>query len=78
MDAALKLWEHGDRGPDSAFLGVTQSIKGQRWRERLTPDQARLATAICQRHELPDLLGRILAARGATIENVPRHDGADA
>jgi single-stranded-DNA-specific exonuclease len=71
MDAALKLWDHGDRGPDSAFLGVTQSIKGQMWRERLTPDQARLAAAICQRHELPELLGRILAARGATIENVP-------
>jgi single-stranded-DNA-specific exonuclease len=71
MNAALKLWEHGGRGPDSAFLGVTQSIKGQSWRDRLTPDQARLATAICQRHELPELLGRILAARGATIESVP-------
>ncbi len=71
MDAALKLWNHGDRSPDSAFLGVTQSIKGQMWRERLTPDQARLAAAICQHHELPELLGRILAARGATIENVP-------
>ena len=71
MDAALKLWNHGDRSPDSAFLGVTQSVKGQMWRERLTPDQARLAAAICQHHELPELLGRILAARGATIENVP-------
>lgn len=71
MDAALKLWDHGGRGPDSAFLGVTQSIKGQMWRERLTPDQSRLAAAICQRHELPELLGRILAARGATIESVP-------
>lgn len=71
MDVALKLWDHGDRGPDSAFLGVTQSVKGQMWRERLTPDQARIAAAISQRHELPELLGRILAARGATIESVP-------
>ena len=71
MDAALKPRDHGSRGQESAFLGVTQSIKGQMWRERLTPDQARIAAAISQRHELPELLGRILAARGATIESVP-------
>jgi single-stranded-DNA-specific exonuclease len=71
MDAALNLWDRGNRAQDGAFLGVTQSIKGQRWRERLTADQARLAAAICQRHELPDLLGRILAARGASIDGVP-------
>src|SRR5262249_23820570 len=40
-------------------------------RERLTASEARLAAAICQRHELPEQLGRILAARGATLENVP-------
>ena len=70
MNPALKL-----RGDDiegvSAFLGVTRSVKGQMWRERLTADQARLAAAICQQHTLPDLLGRILAARGGTLDNVP-------
>ncbi len=71
MDAALKLRDQRDRGKADAFLGVTQSVKGQMWRERLTPELARLAAAICQRHELPDLLGRILAARGASLEGVP-------
>ena len=71
MDAALKLRDHGERARDSAFLGVTRSVKGQRWSERLTPDQARLAAAISQRHELPGLLGRIIAARGATVDSVP-------
>jgi single-stranded-DNA-specific exonuclease len=55
----------------TAFLGVVTSAKGQRWRERLTLEQARLAAAISQRHDLPELLGRILAARGATLETVP-------
>jgi single-stranded-DNA-specific exonuclease len=70
MSAALKLRGMEDGGV-AAFLGVTRSVKGQIWRERLTSDQARLAAAICQQHTLPDLLGRILAARGATLENVP-------
>ncbi len=70
MDAALKLSREDGQGP-GAFLGVTRSVKGQTWRERLSPDQARLAAAISQRHELPDLLGRILAARGATLDNIP-------
>lgn len=56
---------------EKAFLGVVTSVKGQRWRERLTSEQARLAAAISQRHDLPELLGRILAARGATLETVP-------
>ncbi len=71
MDAALRLQDQDEREERAAFLGVTRSIKEQIWRERLTPDQSRLAAAICQRHDLPELLGRILAARGATLENVP-------
>ena len=71
MDAALKLQSGDERQAQGAFLGVTRSIKGQVWRERLTASEARLAAAICQQHELPELLGRILAARGATLDNVP-------
>jgi single-stranded-DNA-specific exonuclease len=71
MNAALKLNRGGDRDEMPAFLGVTRSLKEQIWRERLTPEQARLATVIGQKYELPDLLGRILAARGATLDNVP-------
>ena len=68
MDAAFQL--RCDRGEADTFLGVTRSVKGLRWRERLTPEAARLCAAICQQHDLPNLLGRILAARGGTPDNV--------
>ena len=55
----------------TAFLGVTQSARGFTWRERLEPSAQALATAISQRHGLPDLLGRMLAARGIALEDVP-------
>lgn len=55
----------------TAFLGVTQSARGFTWRERLEPSAQGLATAISQRHGLPDLLGRMLAARGIALEDVP-------
>jgi single-stranded-DNA-specific exonuclease len=70
MKAALKLPGEDGREDQAPYLGVTRSVKEQVWRERLNPQQIRLATAICQQEELPDLLGRILAARGATLENV--------
>ena len=53
------------------YLGVTSSVRGLRWTSRLDPTQANLASAISERHGLPELLGRVLAARGATIESVP-------
>jgi single-stranded-DNA-specific exonuclease len=68
MNAAFKL--RFDSAEADTFLGVTQSLKGMRWRERLKADDARICQAICQRHDLPDLLGRILVARGGTLENV--------
>jgi single-stranded-DNA-specific exonuclease len=70
MNVALKLQGEDVQEDQAAFLGVTRSVKEQVWRERLNPQQTRLATAICQQQDLPDLLGRILAARGATLENV--------
>src|SRR5262245_10225977 len=61
-----------DDAADAApFLGVAQSARGFTWRERLA-DEARLtAGAISQRHGLPELLGRVLAARGVAVEDVP-------
>ena len=56
---------------DTPFLGITSSAKGQIWRERLKPADLKVATTISQRHGLPDLLGRMLAARGITLEGVP-------
>lgn len=48
------------------FLNVARSAKGQRWQARL-PDQ-RVAEAMAQRHDLPELLCRVLAGRGVGIE----------
>src|SRR5690606_1734489 len=56
--------------PD-AFIGVTRSARGFIWRERLDPAAANTATTISQRHGLPELLGRILAARGISPDEVP-------
>lgn len=51
----------------SAFLNVESSAKGHVWRERLTAAQHITAAAISQQIGLPDLLGRVLSARGVTL-----------
>ena len=54
-----------DREASSPFLGVERSARGLRWVERLDPSRASAALAIAQAHGLPELVGRLLAARGA-------------
>lgn len=54
----------------TAFLGVTQSARGYVWRERLQPSSQLLAGTISQRYDLPEILGRILAARGIALDDV--------
>jgi single-stranded-DNA-specific exonuclease len=49
-----------------AFLGVEKSLKGRAWRAR--PFDNRMAAAISQQLELPEIIGRVLAARGQTTE----------
>ncbi len=49
------------------FLGVESSVTGKRWEERLK-DQ-RTALALSQRLGLPEIIGRLLAARGVGFEN---------
>ena len=56
---------------DDAYLGVKTSVRGLAWRERLDPAAAKTAIAISQRHELPELLGRVLAARDVGLDEVP-------
>jgi single-stranded-DNA-specific exonuclease len=57
--------------PDGgAYLGVTASARGFAWRERLDAAGVNQAIAISQRHELPELLGRVLAARGIGLDDV--------
>lgn len=55
-----------------AMLGIEQSARGHRWTERLQPGRAQIATAIAQAHGLPELLGRVLAARGAELQTAER------
>ncbi len=68
MGALRKKREPGTTPPP--FLGVAKSARGFAWRERLKPGESKIATAISQRHGLPDLLGRILAARGVGLDDV--------
>jgi len=53
----------------SAFLAVERSSTGRRW---VGPgaEVERLSLAIAQAHELPEIVGRVLAARGVTPEGV--------
>ncbi len=68
MTAALKY----DATDTAAMLGVERSARGRRWIERLEAGRFHIATAISQAHGLPDLLGRVLAARGAELHSVER------
>jgi single-stranded-DNA-specific exonuclease len=58
-------------GGDRPYLGVAASARGFAWRERLDAAAANTAAAISQRHGLPELLGRVLAARGVALDDVP-------
>ena len=54
----------------AAFLGVERSATGRRW---VGPgaEVERLGLAIAQAHGLPEIVGRVLAARGVTPEGAP-------
>ena len=51
-----------------AVLGVEHSVSGRLWRSRLT--DSRLAAQISQQHDLPEAVGRVLAARGVSASEV--------
>jgi single-stranded-DNA-specific exonuclease len=52
------------------FLGVAQSATGRVWRDRLGPRDAARALAIAQRHNLPEMLARVIAGRGVELDAV--------
>ncbi|MGB3447414.1 MAG: single-stranded-DNA-specific exonuclease RecJ [Xanthobacteraceae bacterium] len=54
----------------SAFLGVARSATGRLWRDRLDARGAAQALAIVQRHQLPEMLARVLAGRGVDLDAV--------
>ena len=51
----------------NAVLGVDRSTGGRRWRARLA--DARAGLALAQRLDVPEIVGRVLAARGVTAED---------
>jgi single-stranded-DNA-specific exonuclease len=53
------------------ILGVTRSVLGRPWLDRCGPERAPIATAIAQGHGVPDVLARVLAARGVGVHEVP-------
>ncbi len=53
-----------------AFLGVAHSLTGKLWRDRLDARGAARALAIAQRHQLPEMLARVLAGRDVDIDEV--------
>src|SRR6201997_1302403 len=53
-----------------AFLGVSQSLTGKLWRDRLDARGAAKALAITQRYQLPEMLARVLAGRVVEIDAV--------
>lgn len=57
--------------PAPAFLGVEHSLTGRRWQARGGDD--RLALAFAQRLGLPELVGRLLAARDVALEDAESH-----
>src|SRR5689334_4164365 len=67
MGAVRKLEPAGEAARD-AYLGVTGSARGFVWRDRLDAAAAKTAAAISQRHGLPEILGRVLASRGVTLD----------
>ncbi len=72
MTAALK-YPKAEDATVPALLGVERSARGYRWVERLDPARSHIATAIAQAHGFPELLGRVLAARGAEPATVSRY-----
>jgi single-stranded-DNA-specific exonuclease len=68
---SLSLPAPPGRRAHAAFLGVEKSARGLRWVERLPPASAYLGAAIAQRHDLPEIVGRLLAARDVALDEVP-------
>jgi single-stranded-DNA-specific exonuclease len=51
-----------------AFLGVEKSVLDNRWISRLDQAGQNRALAMSQTHGMPDLISRVLAGRGVTVE----------
>ncbi len=60
---------HPIHPPERAFLGVARSASGRGWRDRLDVRGNQAALALAQRRGMPELLARVLAGRGVTLDD---------
>ena len=60
--------EHTNSAP---FMGVTLSASSRIWSENLSKLQQNQAIAISQQHGIPEVIGRVLAARNVEVEDIP-------
>jgi single-stranded-DNA-specific exonuclease len=67
MTASAALSVFDERLP---FLGVARSATGKVWHDRLDARATARALAIAQRHQLPEMLARVLAGRGVELDAV--------
>ncbi|WP_182085819.1 single-stranded-DNA-specific exonuclease RecJ [Aureimonas sp. ME7] len=54
------------------FLGVERSVNGRRWVHALTPRTEAVAARMAQLHAIPDLVARVMAARGVAADDAGR------
>jgi single-stranded-DNA-specific exonuclease len=66
MNPALAIRPVGP--PQRTFLNVERSLTGRRWLERLTVEGNANALAMAQRHQIPDIVARVLAGRGVLAD----------
>ena len=52
-------------------FGVTRSACGRAWHDRLDGATSVIAAAIAQTHGVPDIVARVLAGRGVSVQAVP-------
>ncbi|WP_040587250.1 single-stranded-DNA-specific exonuclease RecJ [Allomesorhizobium alhagi] len=52
------------------FLGVRRSVTGLAWEHRLNERQEMAALAMAQGHGVPDIVARVLAGRGVSVDEV--------
>ena len=55
------------------YLGIAQSAKERCWTERLDERGAELAHAIAQTADIPEIVARVLAGRGVSLEEAERY-----
>ena len=60
-----------ERIDTAPFMGVTLSASSRMWSENLSNSQQNQAIAISQQHGIPEVIGRVLAARNVEVEDIP-------